>query len=67
MSVSTHLWLGSTSVSGSTTNEREEGLASGVPASLSSTVLIYTSGVVLSSDSMSIYTHCLISCAYGTD
>ena len=29
MSVFTHLWLGSTPVSGSTTNEREEGLASG--------------------------------------
>ena len=33
MSISTHLWLGSTPVSGSTSNESGDGLSGGVPLS----------------------------------
>ena len=67
MSISTHLVLGSTPVSGFTTNESGGGFGEWCSRFPSSTLLIYTSGVVLSSDFMGIYTHCLISSAYASD
>ena len=46
MSISTHLLLGSTPVSGSTINDGVGGLVSRVLTPLSSTLLIYTNGGV---------------------